>query len=138
MSPSTIVQKFVYTGALPISYRVNTLFGKVLCSIKQQASSDRPELTTPADLPSIIRRKGFTISATAHGAGAELCFDEEIIRLGERAHSVFPDIPLLGFDIVREVPSGNLYVLEANAIRLHVELRSASSCELWLLPRGTV
>ena len=28
----------------------------------------------------------------------------------------FPDIPLLGFDIVREVPSGKLYVLEANAV----------------------
>ena len=36
--------------------------------------------------------------------------------MAERAHAAFPDIPLLGFDIIREVPSGKLYVLEANAI----------------------
>ena len=43
-------------------------------------------------------------------------FDEAIIRLAESAHAAFPEIPLLGFDIVREVPSGNLFVIEANAI----------------------
>ena len=45
-----------------------------------------------------------------------LNYDEEIIRLGEAAAAAFPDIPLLGFDIVREVPSGKLYILEANAL----------------------
>jgi hypothetical protein len=44
------------------------------------------------------------------------CHDKEVIQLGESAHTAFPEIPLLGFDIVREVPSGKLYVLEANAI----------------------
>ena len=36
--------------------------------------------------------------------------------MGESAHAAFPEIPLLGFDVVREVSSGKLYVLEANAI----------------------
>ena len=115
-SPSMIVQQFVYTGVLPISYRVNTLFGRVLYSTKSQASPEHPPLFTPADLKSLVTQRGFTVSAAAHGGRSELCFDEEIIRLGERAHTAFPDIPLLGFDIVREVPSGKLYVLEANAI----------------------
>ena len=35
-----IVQQFVYTGVLPISYRVNTLFGRVLYSTKSQASPE--------------------------------------------------------------------------------------------------
>jgi hypothetical protein len=114
-SDSMIVQRFVYTGVLPTCYRVNTLFGQVLYAMKYQANSERPELPA-ADLKSAVAQNGFTVSATAHGSFTELCFDEEVIRLGERAHAAFPEIPLLGFDIVREMPSGKLYVLEANAI----------------------
>jgi amino acid adenylation domain-containing protein/FkbM family methyltransferase len=115
-SDSMIVQRFIYTGVLPTCYRVNTLFGQALYAMKYQANSERPELPAPADLKSAVAQKGFTVSATAHGSFTELCFDEEVIRLGERAHAAFPEIPLLGFDIVREMPSGKLYVLEANAI----------------------
>jgi len=111
-----IIQQFVYTGALPTSYRVNTLFGRVLYCTKYRASPEHPEIATPADLKSAVSQKGFTISASGRGNHNELCFDEDIIELGERAHAAFPNIPLLGFDIVREVPSGKLYVLEANAI----------------------
>jgi hypothetical protein len=115
-SPSMIVQQFIYTGGWPVSYRVNTLFGRVLYSIKQQASPDRPALASTADLASAVTQPRFSISASARGGREEFNFDEEVIRLAERAHAAFPDIPLLGFDIVREVPSGKLYVLEANTI----------------------
>jgi hypothetical protein len=47
-------------------------------------------------------------SATQH--------EEDIIQLGELAHAAFPQIPLLGFDIVREVSTSKLFVLDANAI----------------------
>src|SRR5262249_35006515 len=57
-----------------------------------------------------------SIVATARGCHVSLNHDDEIIRLRESAHVPFTDIPLLGFEIVREVPSGTLYVLEANAI----------------------
>ena len=40
--------------------------------------------------------------------------DAEVLRLAERAHAAFPDVPLLGVDIVRRHPDGPLYVLEAN------------------------
>jgi amino acid adenylation domain-containing protein len=115
-SDSVIVQQFIYTGPLPTSYRVCTLFGRALYSMKSQASADHPRLTTPTDVASALKQERFTISANGRDGRSELNFDEEIIRLGERAHAAFPDIPLLGFDIVREVPSGRLYVLEANAI----------------------
>lgn len=113
---SMIIQQFVYTGVLPISYRVSTLFGRVLNCLKYRANAAHVELPTPAHLASAIRQKTFTIAAPGRGCHIEPCFDEEIIRLGERAHTAFPEIPLLGFDIVQEVPSGKLYVLEANAI----------------------
>jgi amino acid adenylation domain-containing protein len=115
-SDSVIIQQFIYTGPLPTSYRVCTLFGRALYSMKSQAGADHPRLTTPADVASALKQERFTISANGRDGRPELNFDEEIIRLGERAHAAFPDIPLLGFDIVREVPSGRLYVLEANAI----------------------
>jgi hypothetical protein len=115
-SPALIVQKFIYTGLHPVSYRVNTLFGKVLYSIKSAVSDDRPALRGPNDFHSPTRGDGVSIVATARGCQVSLNYDDEIIRFGECAHAAFPEIPLLGFDIVREVPSGKLYVLEANAI----------------------
>jgi amino acid adenylation domain-containing protein len=115
-SDSVIIQQFIYTGPLPTSYRVCTLFGRALYSIKSQAGADHPQLTTLADAASAMKQERFTISANGRDGHSGLNFDEEIIRLGERAHAAFPDIPLLGFDILREVPSGRLYVLEANAI----------------------
>jgi amino acid adenylation domain-containing protein len=115
-SHSMIVQQFIYTGAQPAAHRVNTLFGRVLYSMKHMANEDRPALSSVAELPAAVTQKGFSISASARGGSNELSFDEDVIRLAERAHAAFPDIPLLGFDIIREVPSGKLYVLEANAI----------------------
>jgi acyl carrier protein len=115
-SYSMIVQQFIYTGERPVGYRVNTLFGRVLYSMKHSANEDRPALTSTAELSTAVTQKGFSISASAQGGHSELSFDEDVIRLAERAHAAFPDIPLLGFDIIREVPSGKLYVLEANAI----------------------
>jgi hypothetical protein len=59
---------------------------------------------------------GRSIVANSLNSKVELNYEEDIIRFGEGAHSAFPETPLLGFDIVREVPSGKLFVLEANAI----------------------
>ncbi len=95
-----------------MSYRVNTLFGRVLFSKRYEARDDRREWKGPEDR----EFDGRSIVASAKGSSVALNYEEDIIRLGERAHSAFPEIPLLGFDIIREVPSGNLFVLEANAI----------------------
>src|SRR5262249_22786784 len=108
-SPATILQKFIYTGRRPVSYRVNTLFGRVLYSVRYEASADRSELMGPNGFCS-------SIVASRRGSRVELNFDVDIIRLAESAHAAFPGIPLLGFDLVREVPSGKLFVMEANAI----------------------
>jgi amino acid adenylation domain-containing protein len=114
MSSSLIIQELIDTGAQPVSYRVNTLFGKVLYSVRHESSHESlRRLSSNEKNP--IREWG-SIVASARGSRVDLNFDEEIIRLGEAAAEAFPDIPLLGFDIVREVPSGKLFVLEANAI----------------------
>ncbi len=111
-SSSFILQRFIYTGARPVCYRVNTLFGKVLYSKKYAVPEDRPAWDGPKDK----EFSGRSIVASSPDSKVEANYDEEIIRFGEWAHSAFPEIPLLGFDIVREIPSGKLFVLEANAI----------------------
>lgn len=111
-SSSFILQRFIYTGPRPVCYRVNTLFGKVLYSKRYEVRDDRPAWTSPED--SVF--SGRSIVANSLNSKVELNYEEDIIRFGEGAHSAFPETPLLGFDIVREVPSGKLFVLEANAI----------------------
>ena len=44
----------------------------------------------------------------------ELANDQEILELGERVHRRFPMIPVLGQDIVRDIDTQELYVLELN------------------------
>jgi hypothetical protein len=110
-----LAQEFVYTGLWPISYRVTTLFGQVIHSFKVEASHERTELPGPDAFGKLPEDKGVSIVASSQGCTMSLNYDEEIIRLGEAAHAAFPDIPLLGIDIVREVPSGKLYILEVNA-----------------------
>ena len=40
----------------------------------------------------------------------------EIIRFGERAARAFPDLPMLGVDILKEAGTGRLFVTEVNAL----------------------
>jgi hypothetical protein len=86
--------------------------GRLLYSLRYETRDDRPAWSGPEDR----EFDGRSIVASAKDSSVALNYEEDIIRLGERAHYAFPEIPLLGFDIIREVPSGKLFVLEANAI----------------------
>ncbi len=106
-----LAQQFIYTGKWPICYRVTTLFGRVVSALKIEADHERVPLHSPDNFIGVGN-----IVASGRGCVQSLSSDEEIIRYGEAAHSAFPEIPLLGFDIVREVSTGKLYILEANAV----------------------
>ena len=109
-----IAQDFVYTGNWPISYRVTTLFGKVLFAWKVTAATERRALLGPDRFSDGAGGGGMSICSSGKGCTFELIDDADVLELGRQAHAAFPDYPLLGFDIVREVPSGKLSVLEAN------------------------
>jgi hypothetical protein len=111
-----IVQEFVYTGRWPASYRVVTLFGEVLWCTKIEASHSRTALASRfgfGDLGS-----GLNVSVVSSGKGCtfELANDSDIISLAEQAHRAFPDIGLLGVDVLRDVESGQLFVVEVNSL----------------------
>lgn len=110
-----IVQQFIYTGPWPASYRVTTLFGKVLFAWKVTAASSRRPLLGPDRFREGAEGGGMSIVSSGHGCTFELTREPDVLALAARAHAAFPDHPLLGFDMVREVPSGRLYIIEANS-----------------------
>ncbi len=116
-SPRLLVQEFVYTGPWPVSYRVNTLFGRVLYSLVITANRARAALRGPEDFAA--RGSGgqsVSIVSNARDSSAAYCMDAQIIQLGERAARAFPDIPMLGVDILRNALTGELVVTEVNSL----------------------
>lgn len=115
-SPTLIVQEFIYTGPWPVSYRVNTLFGRVLYCLQITANKSRSVLRGPEDFDSRGSGNSVSIVSNARDSIAEYCGDRKIIELGERAARAFPDLPMLGVDILEEAGSGRLFVTEVNAL----------------------
>jgi hypothetical protein len=95
----------------PTEYRVMTLFGNVLYSARNSWVMPRTStLEEIADDP-----KGIIASNSKQFGRARMVWnDTEIISLGEKAHAAFPEIPVLGVDVVRDTESKQLFVMEVN------------------------
>jgi hypothetical protein len=107
-----LAQRFIYTGEWPTSFRVITLFGKVLLCYRQVSSHGYP-LTSRWNFKAT---GGISIVSNTTDMHAELVKDDEVIALAERAHrEAFADFPILGFDIIRDADTGTCYVLECHA-----------------------
>lgn len=116
-SPRLIVQEFVYTGSWPVSYRVNALFGRVMYCLVITGNKARPTLTGPDDFDARgIGGQSVSIVSNARDSSAEFCMDAKIISFGERAGRAFPDLPMLGIDILKDAVTGKLMVTEVNAL----------------------
>jgi hypothetical protein len=111
-SSDRILQEFVYTGRWPVSYRVTTLFGEVVWSLRIEAGRGRAPLEGPEGFRNA--RQGVSIVSSGRGCTMHLNDERDVIELGERAHAAFPDSPVLGVDIVRDAASRRLYILEVN------------------------
>lgn len=107
-----LVQEFIYTGEWPQSFRVNTLLGKTILCYRQVTVGQKPlsgRWNHGKDGVAAIVSNTKSMNVT-------LVVDPDVISLCERAHrSAFPDIPLLGFDVIRDADSGKLYILECHA-----------------------
>lgn len=105
-----LAQAFVYTGPWPHSYRVATLFGQALWSMRIEASHGREPLRNRVDF------HGQSIVSSGQGCGFELANDAAVIALAERASTALPRVPVLGVDILRDADSGELFVVELNSL----------------------
>ena len=71
--------------------------------------------TGPWDRLHLVDRAG-TIVASSKGCTMDEEVPQEVVELARRAHTAFPTVPVLGSDIVRDCRTGQLYVLEVNAV----------------------
>ncbi|MGI9590478.1 MAG: ATP-grasp domain-containing protein [Myxococcota bacterium] len=110
-----IVQEFIYTDPWPISYRVVTLFGHAILCLRLQTSRERAPLRERYGFTPEWSKGHGSIVSNGQGCDITLEIDRDVIEFAEKAHAAFPEIPLLGTDVVREEPSGQLYVLEVNS-----------------------
>lgn len=122
-----LVNSFIYTGTHPRSYRVVTLFGKALVAYRIDADPTRPALPSASAFREV---SGLNIVSSSKGCTIRLHKDDEVIALAERTAQALPEVPLLGVDVVREVPSGHLYVLEVNPSGWTWHLSSASARQI--------
>jgi hypothetical protein len=109
-----LAQRFIYTGRWPNNYRVVTLFGRALMSWQCEAQHSYRPLETRYAFQGGADGGGITIVSNKMGSRYRLSAESDVIALAERAHTAFAEQPLLGTDIVRDVETGELRVLETN------------------------
>lgn len=105
-----IVQRFIDTGPhLPV-YRVLTLFAAPLYN---WLARDKVPLSPIGGSDAEVENR--RVASNTGSFRERFASDEQdVLELGIRVAEVFPDVPLLGSDIIREEKTGALYVLECN------------------------
>ena len=105
-----LAQRFIDTGTFAESHRVMVVFGRAIYSITSRSLVPRRHVDP---------REAVVVPIASNAGGSDsrtlmLSFDNEVITLGRRAAAAFPQVPVLGVDIVRDVVTGGLWVLEVN------------------------
>ena len=106
-----LVQRFIDTGPTVNYTRILTFLGEPLYSYMSWSTVPRGRL----DQPDVELQKLRIASARAPSRERVLRHEEDAIALARRVHEVFPTVPLLGIDIVREETTRRLFVIECNA-----------------------
>ena len=118
-----LIQRFVDTGNEPCYFRALTLLGELLYLRKTTNSADKANDAMIDGLPN-------PVANASHGT-SELLVDDEVIEFAKRmAVKTFPEIPLLGQDIVRDRTTGRLYCLEVNPYGSTWHFSTATGLEL--------
>ncbi|MBN9548162.1 MAG: hypothetical protein J0H31_04565 [Alphaproteobacteria bacterium] len=106
-----IAQQYIHTGPWPTAYRVLTYLGRPLAAIRYEGRKD----VNPVASPDGFRlAPGASIIASAKGCRIALAAETDILELATRAHAVFPTIPSLGVDMLRDEATGTLHLIEIN------------------------
>ena len=95
-----------------------TLFGRTLYCMKSWSPIPRPELTAPdeeIEAAIVEPKQAEVVSKFKVSEMRALEHDPEILELARKVHDTVPNYPLLGCDIIREVSSGKLFLIEMNA-----------------------
>ena len=105
-----IAQQFIDSGPRFKVYRCLTLFGQCLYQNLTESVTEHMPLDSPdAVLESIHPEPERNL------AEPRINVEPDVIEFAKKVATVFPTIPLLGCDIVREFETGNLFAIEVNA-----------------------
>ena len=105
-----IIQQFIDTGKFPCKYRVLTLCGEVLYAQFRKLVEPRPDLALSDEV--------LKSAQVATSGGPCQYFHQDypdVVEFAKKVADAFPNVPLLGVDIVRDIISNKLYALEVNA-----------------------
>lgn len=106
-----IAQQYIHTGPWPTAYRVLTYLGRPLAAIRYEGRKD----LAPVESSKGFRlAPGASIIASAKGCTIALAVEEDMLELAARTHAVFPTIPSLGVDMLRDEATGKLHLIEIN------------------------
>lgn len=106
-----LAQRMIYTGPWPVSHRVTTLFGTPLIAIRYEAKGERLFSGGSSGQRAVLDARPVSIGK---GSVITTFDDAEIIGLARRTHGAFPEVPVLGTDIIRNPDDGSLWILEVN------------------------
>jgi hypothetical protein len=106
----TIAQRFIDTGPYARHHRVTTVFGRAVFSMISTNLDPRPPLDRDCDRPG-----GLPIASNAGRRQVDVNSDPDVIAFAREISRFFPEIPVLGIDMIREAGTGLLYGLEVNS-----------------------
>lgn len=123
-----LVQEFIYTGPRPVSHRVGVMFGKAIYRWRIEGREVEGR-ALPAD-GDFRASSGLSVVSSGKGCAFTDPFDPEVTALAEKAARAFPEVPLMGVDVVRRMTDGKLFVLELNACGYCFHLTSATGVKV--------
>ena len=104
-----MVQKFIDTGVYPCKYRALMLCGEPIYIQHSTLNTPRPDLGASDEV------LAGAIVATGGGDRTYRHLDyPDVSVFAKRMAAVFPDVPLLGCDVIKDINSGELYGIEVN------------------------
>lgn len=106
-----ILQEFILTGVNAISYRVLNFFGEALSFIS--LTIPKP-IYLPNNLDEALNNDTVQTNLENVNAIRKFEYDNEILNFSKKTFNVFNEKPIQGTDIIIDIKSNKLLVLEAN------------------------
>lgn len=104
-----IVQQFIDTGPRVTSFRVLLFMGAPLYCQRMEAKAPRIALDAPDEA-----LEAAPIAMQSHEDVRSFSYQADVVDVAIRAAAAFPDVPLLGCDVLQDVRTGRVFVTEVN------------------------
>jgi hypothetical protein len=104
-----MVQRFIDTGTYPAHYRVLTFFGRPIFAFKAVSTLGRPSLNASGE-----RLAAGPFMAKHGHRQLVVPVEPDVLEFASRTFAAIPEVALHGCDVIREIQSNRLFILEVN------------------------